>query len=178
MQSSLIDRIFPPSSPLLPQHNHRESRSPSSSASYSSAKTPRSPPALGSSILRPAPFSVSLTHHSDPLLPLNRATKSLQRTIQSLLDAQSEGLLAGISSSNDQDNVSSNGSLTPTPTMSSTTTSCKLETVPVRQPLAKEISLRAARCGLSRSMYDFAARKHEEERIINQQILQREATLD
>lgn len=129
-------------------------------------------------MLRPAPLPAPLIHHSDPLLPLDRAAKSLQDTIQSLLDAQSEGLLAGITSSNGQDDLSSNGSLTPTPSMSSATTTRKPATVPIRQPPKKRISLRGARRGLSRSMYDFVALKQEEGRIVDLQIREREGALD
>lgn len=176
MQSSLLDRIFPPSSPLLPQHDRRRSRS-SSSTTPAPASSSRSPSASQSSILRPAPLSASVAYHSDPLLPLKRAAKSLQRTIQSLLDAQSEGLLAGLTSKNAQDDISSNGSLTPTPTMSITTTMRTSTTIPIRQPPQKKISLRGARRGLSRSMHDFAALKQEEEEILQTQVQERESAL-
>lgn len=175
MQSSLLDRMFPPSSPLLPQHDHDRgsSRFPSSSPSPSATAFHPSP-GLRSTILRPVPVSASLDHQFDPLQPIDRTAKSLQRTIQSLLDAQSEGLLAGLASSNGQDDISSNGSLTPTPTMSSTTTSRKPTIIPIRQPPQKKISLRGARRGLTRSMHEFAALKEAEERILDRQAQERE----
>jgi hypothetical protein len=176
MQSSLLDRIFPAPSPLLPRHDRRNSRSPSSTTA--SAKSLRSPRVSSSTILRPAPVSSSLGHHSDPLLPINRAAKALQRTIQSFLDAQSERLLAGLTSNNGQEDGSSTGSLTPTPTMSSTTSPRKPTTIPIRQPSERKISLRGARRGLSRTMHEFAALKQEEERILGKQVHEREEALN
>lgn len=176
MQSSLLDRIFPPSSPLLPQHERNSAHSPSPNG-LSHLQPSRSPPASSSTILRAAPVSTPSTTNFDPLIPLERAAKSLQRTIQSLLDAQSEGLLSGLRPGDDQDEISSNGSLTPTPTMSSASTRRKRVTVPVRQPPQKKLSLRAARRGLSRSMHDFAALKDEEERVLELQVQEREEAL-
>jgi hypothetical protein len=179
MQSSLLERIFPPSSPLLPQHQHHPPSPGSPQINTSpSVRSSSSPPASSSRvILRPAPLPTPLIHHDNPLLHLDRASKSLQRTIQSLLDAQSEGLLAGLTSSSGQDDISSNGSLTPTPTMSSTTSPRKPTTIPLRQPSQKKISLRAARRGLFRSIRDFAALKQEEERYIGAQVQEREVAL-
>ncbi|KAF7502226.1 hypothetical protein GJ744_006424 [Endocarpon pusillum] len=176
MQSSLLDRIFQPSSPLLPQHERNSAHSPSPHG-LSHLKPSCSPLASSSTILRAAPVSASSTTNFDPLIPLERAAKSLQRTIQSLLDAQSESLLSGLGPSDGQDEISSNGSLTPTPTMSSTSTMRKRVTVPVRQPPQKKMSLRAARRGLSRSMRDFATLKDEEEQVLELQVQEREDAL-
>ncbi len=177
MQSSLLNRIFPPPSPLLPQHELNSAYSPSPS-DLSQFKPSRSPPGTSGNVSRSVPVSTAPTTYFDPLLPLERAAKSLQRTIQSLLDAQSEGLLSGLGPSDGQDDFSSNGSLTPTPTMSSASTVRKRVTIPVRQPPRKKISLRAARRGLALSMDDFAALKQEEKRVLEHQVQERENALN
>ena len=191
MQKSFIDRIFPqPTSPLLPT-SQREQRSPASSRitlpstpspiiSGTSPSPSRSRHASthASQALQPAPLSASIIHHNDPLLPVDRAARALQKTIQSLLDAQSDGLSAGLGGSS-RDDVSSVGSLTPTPSVATTprnTTGSR--TTPVRQPTPKKISLRVARKGLVRSMQDFAKLREEELKILDSQSQGRRSALD
>ena len=104
------------------------------------------------------------------MLPINRAAKSLQRHIQKLLDAQAEGLLEGIAKGDGAD-VSSAGSLTPTPTVSSprprSITTPKV--LPVRQPAETTISLRQARRGLRKAMEEFVNIKTEESTVLDVQ---------
>jgi hypothetical protein len=191
MQKSFIDRIFPqPTSPPLPT-SQREQRSPASSRiTLPSTPSPiissTSPNPLrtrhasihASQALQPTPLSASIIHHNDPLLPVDRAARALQKTIQSLLDAQSDGLSAGLGGSS-RDDVSSVGSLTPTPSVATTprNTTGSL-TTPVRQPTPKKISLRVARKGLVRSMQDFAKLREEELKILDSQSQGRRSALD
>ena len=188
MHKSFIERIFPqPSSPFLPtsQSERRTSRislpsTPSPVAPGPSLSRPRpqhaSPEA--SLYLQPTPLSASIIHHSDPLLPVDRAARALQKTIQSLLDAQSNGLAAGLGAGT-HDDVSSAGSLTPTPSVATPPRSATgLKTTPVRQPVPKKITLRGARKGLMRSMQDFVQLKDEELRVLDSESKGRQNVLD
>ncbi|KAH8700174.1 hypothetical protein BGW36DRAFT_373566 [Talaromyces proteolyticus] len=111
----------------------------------------------------------------DPFVYIDRQAKHLQHHIQSLLDAQSEGLLAGLSGrpTNDDD-VLSNGSSTPTPTISAIASPGRpARTIPVRQPPKKKIGLRAARKGILRSMNELLTLREEEKRVIQSRIRER-----
>jgi hypothetical protein len=179
MQKSFIERIFPQSSsPLLPTSRSERPKSrislpstpsPVASAPSSSPSRPRHASPRTSQSLQPTPLSASIIHHSDPLLPVDRAARALQRTIQSLLDAQSDGLSAGLRAGS-RDDVSSVGSLTPTPSVATPPRSALgVKTMPIRQPVPKKVSLRGARKGLTRSMQEFAQLKEEELRILASQ---------
>ncbi|KAL1858578.1 hypothetical protein Plec18170_002778 [Paecilomyces lecythidis] len=111
--------------------------------------------------LKPLPLEASI-HSHDPLLYIERQTKHLQRNLQTLLDAQSEGLLAVLSGDGQDDAISTTNS-NPTPSVSS---SSRAPTVPVRQPAQKKIGLRAARRGILKSMRELLALKEEEQRIL------------
>jgi hypothetical protein len=126
--------------------------------------------------LKPAPLSASIVHHTDPFLPIDRAAKALERNIQAFLDAQSEGLSAGLGSGA-QDDFSSNGSLTPTPSTSTPQSLARPKIIPVRQPQKKRISLAGARKGLAKSMKEFALVKQEEIKVLNEEETRREQAL-
>jgi hypothetical protein len=111
---------------------------------------------------QPVPLETSVQPH-DPFLYIERQARHLQRSIQGLLDAQSEGLLAGLSGPR-HDEVFSDGSSTPT--ISALGSPQTAPTVPVRQPPKKKIGLRAARRGILRSMHELLSVKEEEKRII------------
>ena len=113
-------------------------------------------------------MSASIIHHTDPFLPIDRAAKALERNIQSFLDAQSEGLSAGLGSGA-QDDVSSNGTLTPTPSTPTPPSVARPKIIPVSQPQKKRITLKGARRGLARSMREFVLLKEEELRVLNEQ---------
>lgn len=187
MKKSFIERIFPhPPGASLPQyeyeyHDSALPRSPpspaspprialqdsvaSSSSRYSgSASASHAHPASGSSLVR----------HNDPFLPVERAAKNLERTLQSLLDAQSDGLSAGVGGHSDD--TSSLGSLTPTPSVVATPSS-RLKTIPIRQPKPKKTSLREARRGLAKAMAEFAALKDWEVTLIDRQVSVRDDAL-
>lgn len=112
--------------------------------------------------------------HEDPLIYIERQSRYLQRQIQSLLDAQSDGLLASMRSPGQANNdVISNGSYTP-PTSTTESRERTVRTIPVRQPPMKKIGLRAARKGILRSMSDLLALREEEKRVLRRQIKQRQ----
>ena len=186
MNKSIFERIFPHSpSTVLPQYYDQDdlqrntgAASPPqrSSLNDSSRQFTKSPsPSSQRVSLKAAPLSASIVHHDDPFLPVERAAYSLQRNIQAFLDAQSEGLIASVGG---EDDFSSVGSPTPTPSIATPTRShAGLKTVPVRQPPAKKITLRGARKGLARAMEDFAQLKDEELRIIDTETRNRTSAL-
>ncbi|KAL1976705.1 hypothetical protein VTN31DRAFT_2987 [Thermomyces dupontii] len=115
-------------------------------------------------------FDTSISHHHDPLLYIERQTRHLQQNIQSLLDAQSEGLVAGLSGTSDDDRSSTGVS---SPTRSAASSARGPPTIPVRQPPPKKISLRAARRGILRSMHEMLSLKEEERKVISSRIEER-----
>lgn len=122
--------------------------------------------------LKPVPLSASV-HHSDPFIFIERQSRQLQHELQALLDAQSAGLSAEQAPSHE--NLFSTGSSTPTQSHSSGPKSAI--TVPVRQPPAKKVGLRAARRGILRSIHNLLTLKEEESRIINSEIARRQDVL-
>ncbi|KIV77570.1 hypothetical protein PV11_09360 [Exophiala sideris] len=189
MNKSFIERIFPHAQGgALPQYEYHDSASPRSSP-------PQSPPriALQDSIASSSRFSgsasaishgqpsqalgSSLVQHNDPFLPVERAAKNLERTMQSLLDAQSEGLSAGVGA-DPMDDTSSMGSLTPTPSVATPARgTAGPRTIPIRQPKQKKTTLREARRGMSRAMNEFAALKDWEVTLIDRQVQARDDAL-
>lgn len=207
MQRSIIERVFPkPRRSLLPQYdeqpsNYRdeaqelgESSVPERSISenrVSSSTGSRRSSSSNSRIKSPQPqlqavsLSTSLVHHDDPFIAVDRAAATLQRTIQSLLDFQSNALTGRHQHSN-QDEVSSQRSLTPTQStttrsQSSSPSAQRLSSsraTPVRQPPKKRMNLQSARRGLIKSMQEFATLKEEELKITNEEQVHRRTALD
>ncbi|KAJ5778157.1 hypothetical protein N7520_001403 [Penicillium odoratum] len=122
--------------------------------------------------LPPVPAAAS-TYHHDPLLYIERQSKHIQRSLQTLIDAQSEGLLSGLSQSQPDD--TSEASFTPT--SSKTGRSRSPSTTPARQPRPKKIGLRAAREGIFQSIYDLLKLREEEREILLSQLDERENAL-
>lgn len=188
MNKSFIERIFPQSpGSRLPQYEYdyppsssRSSASPPRIALQdSTTSSPRSRQAPSvSPRARHQNLASSLVRHDDPFLPVERASKSLERTLQGLLDAQSEGLSAGVGV-DEVDNVSSVGSPTPTPSVVTPTSRREsgLKTIPIRQPKSKKVSLRGARRGLGKAMKEFADLKKHELRLIEREVVVRDQAL-
>jgi hypothetical protein len=133
--------------------------------SYNSPSSPRIPPPVTSSILWAAPkASLPLQPRvPDDLLALQRRARHLEQQLQELLDAQADGLMAGLSAgSNIPDDLVSNGSTTPTVSSvrSSDRSAENGEIQP--KPRRKKVGLQAARHGISRRMKQLASIKAEE----------------
>ncbi|KXG53701.1 uncharacterized protein PGRI_007510 [Penicillium griseofulvum] len=119
------------------------------------------------------PPAASIYHH-DPLLHVDRQTKHIERNLQVLIDAQSEGLLSvlggpqrdQVAARNLTPTLSSNGSRPQSPS-----------TVPARQPAPKRIGLRAAREGIFQSIYDLLKLREEEREILTSQTNERDNAL-
>jgi hypothetical protein len=123
--------------------------------------------------LVPVPVDASMLHR-DPFLYLERQSRHIQRHFQVLLDAQSEGLIAGLSGVTQED-VLSNGSSTPTASLVSSPRAPA--TIPIRQPPKRKIGLRGARRGILKSMNELLNVKEEEHQTIDTQLKDRRNTL-
>lgn len=120
----------------------------------------------------------------DPLLVLERRERAIQRDLQALLDAQSEGLLAGFGGGA----ASESGNNTPTASRSVNERSQSRGSrgyqgrsgggiTPVRQPKIKPLGLRAARRGLLEGMASLSEVKCEESLVLEAEIGRREQIL-
>ncbi|KAL5342818.1 hypothetical protein BJX70DRAFT_355813 [Aspergillus crustosus] len=118
--------------------------------------------------LIPPPLRAS-SNHQDSLLYVDRQAKHIQRNLQRLIDAQSEGLLAGLSGQQpsgsvaDVSNASSSEASSPRGGL----------TVPIRQRARKKIGLRSAREGIFKSMYDLMKLREEEQEILDSKLEER-----
>lgn len=113
----------------------------------------------------------SLSEHChDTLVGFARQESYLQKTLQSLLDAQSEGLLSGLGISTVGDEASSAGGDTPTSASSYGNSKLMKRVTPVRQNTTKKIGLRGARRGITRALNDLAALKSREGEVIEAQL--------
>lgn len=113
----------------------------------------------------------------DPFIYIERQSRHLQRQIQTLLDAQSDGLLASMQSSQTPGHANSDISSTSTPMSAVGSPERSTRIIPVRQPPNKKIGLRAARKGILRSMSDLLSLREEEKRVIETRIQQRQETI-
>ncbi|KAK6813147.1 hypothetical protein RU639_010974 [Aspergillus parasiticus] len=129
-------------------------------------------PKNGDSRLLSLPIRTS-AYHQDPLIYIDREARHIQHSLQALIDAQSEGLLAGLQ--RPQLNETPTGSSTP-----STEPSVLQRplTIPVRQPVAQKISLRAAREGIFKSIFDLLKLREEEREILTARVAVRTDALD
>ncbi|KAK5225707.1 hypothetical protein LTR99_002508 [Exophiala xenobiotica] len=186
MKKSFIDRIFPNSpgntryqydydEPVPPSPPRCPPRILLQDSVASSSRSRNGSPASNRHLTQS--LSSTLIRHNDPFLPVERASKDLERTLQSLLDAQSKGLSAGVGTDPAGD-PSSVDSPTPTPSITTSPRSVSgLRTVPIRQPKKREVTLRDARHGLSRSMAEFAALKDYELTLIEREAVARNNAL-
>ena len=130
----------------------------------------------------------------DALLGLERRERAIQKELQTLLDAQSSGLLAGLDPGVAGETSSGSGPVVQnwegrsSVSGSSTPTTNRVNeeprngarnsgVVPVRQPKSKPISLRGARKGLLRDIGHLAAIKGEEIGVLTGDIERRERVL-
>ncbi|KAL3466016.1 hypothetical protein BJX64DRAFT_34799 [Aspergillus heterothallicus] len=119
--------------------------------------------------LVPLPLRAS-RYQQDPMISIERRAKHIQRNLQRLIDAQSEGLLAGLGGQRLEGSVSneSHGSFLGSPSPRGAST------MPVRQPPTKKIGLRAAREGIFTSMYDLLRLREEEQELLTLRLEERE----
>lgn len=120
-----------------------------------------------------ASFMASSTTLRSPLLAMERKEKQLQRDLQALLDAQSEGLLAGLSGAA-MDDMSSNGTRTPS---TSALGERGARVVPVRQPVKKKIGLHGARRRILSTIQELSFLKSEESRSLQAEVRGRDEIL-
>ncbi|RMJ24911.1 hypothetical protein PHISP_04220 [Aspergillus sp. HF37] len=123
--------------------------------------------------LLPLPVRTA-TYNHDPLLYINREAKYIERNLQTLIDAQSDGLMAGLAGPSQEDTYSDSGH---TPTSSELGSPRRPSTVPVRQPTAKKIGLRAAREGIFKSIDDLLKLREDEREIIASRFSERKDAL-
>lgn len=116
--------------------------------------------------LKPLPIRAS-AHHQDPLLYIDRQTNHIQRNLQTLIDAQSDGLLADLSGPQHDNTPSDIGSNAPSSSGREPNNRRDRGTVPVRQPAAKKIGLAAAREGIFKSIYDLLKLREEERGLLS-----------
>lgn len=155
--------------PLLPVHAPR---------SETAIRTPYQIAAATPDLRVTSKMSPVQIPHSDALVAVSRQEAYLQGTLQHLLDAQSEGLLAGLAGRPPQDETSSTSRRTPTPVYSSSGGLKKPKSiVPVRQPAKRRVGLKGARRGIARAISDLASLKIEERTILEGEILQRVETV-
>ncbi|KAI9807927.1 MAG: hypothetical protein M1825_005233 [Sarcosagium campestre] len=111
-----------------------------------------------------------------PLAALERTENQLQRDFHILLDAQAEGLSAGLVGGGDvgTSDASSDGGSN---SAASTRGLKKSRVIPVRQPAKRRIGLRAARRGILMTMQEFADVKGEESRLLDSEIEDRDVSL-
>ena len=181
------------------QRSQMSSSSPSTSAQGPFQTAPQSPRLFPKTILEePSANDLSDTvrphqhaqlPQSDAQTALYRQQAHLENYLQTLLDAQSEGLLAGLGASSPRDDRSSTGrsasrSSTSTATPSSIARSHvtwappeEVRVMPVRQPKPKRIGLRSARNGISRTMADLAVLKTEEAQVLELGVERREEVI-
>ncbi|KAL4796798.1 hypothetical protein BDV19DRAFT_360464 [Aspergillus venezuelensis] len=118
------------------------------------------PQNMGRSLV-PLPLKTS-ANHQDPLLHVERQAKHIQRNLQYLIDAQSEGLLAGLGAQPEA-SVLNESHAYPLGSRGFKGASPVL----VRQPPGKKIGLRSARQDIFTSMYDLMKLREEEQEILS-----------
>ena len=152
--------------PLLPLNmSHHSDLTPSASSMLPSNAHSRSNVA-----------NMSEERHST-LISFNRQEIYLQKTLQNLLDAQSEGLQSGLGLPQGDDGASSVAGGTPTSGPIDGGSQQAKGVVPIRQSKGKNIGLRSARRGISRAMNDLATLKIQEEEVLEAQLADTEEDL-
>lgn len=126
--------------------------------------------------------------HQDSFLALSREEEHLRQNLQVLIDAQSDGLLSGLSQASGQDveETMSTGSRTPTsksnsvprdyPSSVNNVTSSRI-TIPIRQPTRQKIGLHGARRGITRAISDLARLKSQEENLLEEELAEKASEL-
>lgn len=129
------------------------------------------------------------SQHQDSFFVLLREEEHLQRNLQALIDAQSEGLGSGVveGASNDGDEEGNITTGSRTPTSASTTippnghstprATDSRTTTPIRQPTRRKIGLHGARRGITRAISDLAVLKAEEGSLLERELVEKSSEL-
>lgn len=129
------------------------------------------------------------SQHQDAFSVLLREEEHLQRNLQTLIDAQSEGLLSGVvegaANTRDEEDISTTGSRTPTSTSISVppnghgrnNTASSRITTPIRQPTRRKIGLHGARRGIAHAISDLAVLKAKEGRLLEEELVEKSSEL-
>lgn len=129
------------------------------------------------------------SQHQDSFFVLLREEEHLQRNLQALIDAQSEGLLSGVvegaSNDGDGEEISTTGSRTPTSASMSIPSNGHGRhhaagsqiTTPIRQPTRRKIGLHGARRGITRAISDLAVLKAEEGKLLEGELVEKSSEL-
>lgn len=129
------------------------------------------------------------SQHQDSFFVLLREEEHLQRNLQALIDAQSEGLgsgaVEGASNDGDEEGNLTTGSRTPTsasisipPNGDSTHRATgSRTTTPIRQPTRRKIGLHGARRGITRVISDLAVLKAEEGSLLERELVEKSSEL-
>ncbi|BCS20985.1 uncharacterized protein APUU_21417A [Aspergillus puulaauensis] len=112
--------------------------------------------------LVPLPLRTS-PNYQDPLRHVERQARHIQRNLQHLIDAQSEGLLAGLGGQQPEFGTPNESNLSYSESVSSRGASKS----PTRRLSNKKIGLRSAREGIFTSMYDLMRLREEELEILS-----------
>lgn len=123
--------------------------------------------------LLPLPIRTS-TYNTDPLPHIKRQSKYIEKNLQVLIDAQSDGLLAGLAGQQ-QGDTPSDSSHTPTP--SDLGSPRRSSSALSKQPGVKKIGLRAAREGIFKSIHDLLKLREEEREILTFRVTERKDAL-
>ena len=121
-------------------------------------------------------MSLTPLPQSDSLRALARQESHLQRSLQDLLDFQSEGLLAGLGG-DASDETSSVGSRTPKSDYGSHAFQTPRSIIPVRQPSQKKLGVHGARRAITRAIMQLADVKSQEATVIENEVFQRDEVL-
>ena len=157
-------------------NNNQQSLLPLNMPHYSD-ETPGASNMLPSNAHRLSHMASMSKERNDTLVGFKRQEIYLQKTLQNLLDAQSEGLQSGLGMSPEEDGVSSAAGGTPTLDSIDGGSERAKGVVPARQSKNKRIGLRSARRGISRAMNDLAALKTQEEEVMEAQLADTEEDL-
>ena len=144
---------------------------------HSSDTMPGVRSSLASNAHSPTNMASMTEERQDTLTSFSRQEIHLQKTLQDLLDAQSEGLQSGLGMPPNEDDTSTGGPDTPAPGSYNGSSQRAKGVIPVRQSTRKKIGLRSARRGISRAMNDLAALKIREEEVMEAQLADTEEDL-
>lgn len=129
------------------------------------------------------------SQYQDSYSVLLREEEHLQRNLQALIDAQSEGLLSGVvgqaSKDEDEKDIPVTGSRTPSSASMSIPpndhgryhAAGSRITTPIRQPTRRKIGLHGARRGIARAISDLAVLKAEERRLLEGELGEKSSEL-